>query len=115
MGQIQFLFVAYALRFLPKLKNFRTENILIDDPGELEIAEKKQQFLAQSESFERECKALGGDEPIKCKSRIAGLSPFVGPAGLLRSQSRLRRLGIADYDAKHPIILDSNYPLVKLC
>ena len=68
----------------------------------------------QSESFEGECKALGGDEPIKCKSRIAGLSPFVGPAGLLRSQSRLRRLGIADYDAKHPVILDSKHPLVKL-
>ena len=106
--------VAYALRLLPKHRNFCTANSLIEDPSELEIAEKRLQLLAQSESFEAECKALGADELIKGKSRIAGLSPFVGPSGLLRSQSRLRRLGIADYDAKHPVILDSKHPLVKL-
>merc|ERR1712140_114511 len=86
--------VAYALRLLPKHRTFCTTNSLIEDPSELEIAEKRLQLLAQYKSFEVECKALGADELIKGKSRIAGLSPFVGPAGLLRSQSRQRRLGI---------------------
>ena len=48
------------------------------------------------------------------KSRIAVYSPFIGPAGLLRSTGRIKRLAEIDFDLKHPIILDGRHPLVLL-
>ena len=51
---------------------------------------------------------------MQTPSRITAFSPFLGPDLLFRSRSRLRRLEVINYDAKHPLLLDSKHPLSKL-
>ena len=105
---------AYLLRILPKHASYRTPDRIICNPDELRVAEAKLQFLMQSESFPVEQKLLFDGKQINKKSRIAPFSPFIGPNALIRSTGRLKRLVEADYDLKHPIILDSRDPAVKL-
>ena len=105
---------AYLLRILPKHASYRTPDRIICNPDELRVAEAKLQFLMQLESFPVEQKLLFDGKQINKKSRIAPFSPFIGPNALIRSTGRLKRLVEADYDLKHPIILDSRHPAVKL-
>ena len=51
---------------------------------------------------------------LKKSSRIASFSPFIGPGGLFRSTSRIRRLADVEFNVKHAIILDSRYLLVMM-
>ena len=51
---------------------------------------------------------------VKRNSRIAPYSPFIGPNRLIRSAGRIKRLVEADFDVKHPIVLDARLPFVKL-
>ena len=47
-------------------------------------------------------------------SVIKDFSPFIGPNGLLHAQGRTKHLEIANFDVKHPILLDSRHPAVRL-
>ena len=105
---------AYLLRILPKHASYCTPDRSICNPDELRVAEAKLQFLMQSESFPVEQKLLFDGKQINKKSRIAPFSPFIDPNALIRSTGRLKRLFEADYDLKHPIILDSRHPAVKI-
>ena len=40
--------------------------------------------------------------------------PFIGPNGLLRASGRTKQLDVASFDMKHPALLDSRHPLVRL-
>ena len=102
------------LRVLPSHKHFRTKTLEITDPSELDIAEQKLIYLAQSESFPAEVKILQSDKLITKKSRIAKYSPFIGPAGILRSTGRISRLVDTDFDSKHPIILDDRHRVAHM-
>ena len=106
--------VAYLLRLLPKYKHFRSSAKVYVDPVELDNAEKRLLYLAQTECFPSEKKCLLKETPVQTPSRIAAFSPFLGPDLLIRSRSRLRRLEVINYDAKHPLLLDSKHPLSKL-
>ena len=66
------------------------------------------------ESFLVELKTLTAGKPIKNSSKIAIYSPFIGPAGIIRSTGRIVRLVNTEFDTKHPIILDARYTLVRL-
>ena len=101
--------LAFMLRVLPSHNHFRTKTLEITDPSELDIAEQKLIYLAQSESFPAEVKILQSDKRITKKSRIAKYSPFIGPAGILRSTGRISRLVDTEFDSKHPIILDGRH------
>ena len=94
-------------RILPKHDSYRTQDRIICNPDEFRVAEAKLQFLQLNKKLLFDCKQ------INKKSRIAPFSPFIGPNALIRSTSRLKRLVEADYDLKHPIILDSRHPAVK--
>ena len=48
------------------------------------------------------------------KNPISPYTPFIGPNALIRSSGRIKLLVEADYDIKHPIILDSRHPAVRL-
>ena len=104
--------VAYLLWLSPRYRHFRSHNGKIEDPSELENAEKKLFYLSQVDSFPNDLLAAKGHKSGKL--RPLSYSPFIGPDNLLRSQSRLRRLSDVGYDTKHPVILDGKHPFVKL-
>ena len=103
-----------TLRLLPKFSGNRTETGSITDPVELEVAEQKLIYLVQFESFPNEKKALLKCLPICKPSVIKDFTPFIGPNGLIRAQGRTKQLEVASFDIKHPILLDSRHPAVRL-
>ena len=106
--------VAFLLRWLPSHKHFRSSILEITDPSEMDIAEQKLIYLSQGETFPSELKLLRSGKVITRNSQIAKCSPFIGPAGILRSTGRISRLVNSDFDSKHPIILDARHAVVRL-
>ena len=96
--------VAYLLWISPRYRHFQTNNGKIEDPSELENAEKKLLHLSQLNSFANYLLAAKGQKSGKL--RLLSYSAFIGPDNLFPSQSRLRRLSDDGYDTKHPVILD---------
>ena len=80
----------------------------------MDIAEQKLIYLSQGETFSSELKLLRFGKVITRNSRIAKYTPFIGPAGILRSTGRISRLVSSDFDSKHPIILDARHAVVRL-
>ena len=105
---------AYALRLLPSHECYRNADGSIIDPTELDEAERHLHYLVQGESFNAERKILLENKPVKRSSRIAPLSPFMGPNRLIRSTGRIKRLVEVDFDVKHPIVVDARHAFVKL-
>ena len=102
------------LRLLPKNESKRTDNGFITDPAELDDAQQRLFHLVQLESFNTEKKYLLKSSPLNKSSKIAEFSPFIGPNGLLRASGRTKQQDVATFDMKHPILLDSRHPLVRL-
>ena len=105
---------AYALRLLPSHECFLNADGSIIDPTELEEAERLLQYLVQGESFNAERKDFFENKPVKRISRIAPISPFIGPNRLIRLAGRIKRLFEVDFDVRHPIVLDARHAFVKL-
>ena len=80
----------------------------------MDIAEQKLIYLSQCETLPGELKTPGADKFITRNSQIAKYSPFIGPAGILRSTGRISRLVSSNFDSKHPIILDARHAVVRL-
>ena len=95
--------MAYLMRVHHRHKKFRTNDRSLQDPLELDIAEEKVQYLAQSESFPGIRKQLLQGKCCSRSSSLLPYSPFVGQGGL----------GVA-FDMKHPILLDARHPVVNL-
>ena len=53
-------------------------------------------------------------ETISNSSKLSQFSPFFGPQGLLRATGRNKQLTVSTFDAKHPVLLDSRHPAVRL-
>ena len=71
-------------------------------------------YLVQQESFPAEKKSLLKESPLSSSSKILQFSPFIGPQALLRATGRTKQLEVSNFDAKHPILLDSRHPAVRL-
>ena len=99
---------------MPKFSGYRTANGSITDPDELVQAEQKLFCLAQTESFPSEKRCLLKSSPLSKSSPLNNFSPFIGPNGLIRATGRTKQLKVATFDVKHPILLDSRHPLVRL-
>ena len=106
--------VAYMLRLLNKNCFYRCPSAAITDPAELEHAEQRLFYIAQSESFLSEKSNLLKSSPLSRTSKIAQYSPFIGPNGLIRASGRTKQLNVATFDVKHPVVLDGRHPLVRL-
>ena len=102
------------MRLLPRHLAYRYSGKEIVDPEELNAAEQKLQLIIQSESFHHDRQQLAQEKQTRKKSRIAVYSPFIGPGGLLRSTSRIKRFAEIDLDLKHLIKFDGRHPLVVL-
>ena len=112
--QKYFRVAAYVRRLLPKHAGYRNLDGSINDPTELDEAERHLQYLVQGDSFEAERKDLLANTFVECSSRIAPHSPFISPNGLIRSSGRIKRLIEVGFNVKYPIILDARLPFVKL-
>ena len=106
--------VAYLMHRIPKNEAYRSETGTITYQSELEKAQTKLFYLAQSESFPIEKKLLLKNSPLSKSSKLLQLSPFVGPNGLLRATGRTNQLDVSSCDAKHPVLLDSCHPVTRL-
>ena len=106
--------MAYLMRVHHRHKKFRTNDRSLQDPLELDIAEDKVQYLAQSESFPGIRKLLLQGKSCSRSSSLLPYSPLVGQGGLLRSTGRTQRLMGVAFDMKHPILLDARHPVVNL-
>ena len=102
------------LRLLPFNAQYCGTSIEITDPLVLDIAEKNLKHLAQTDSCPAELKLLTSDKPIKSNRNIATYSPILGPAGILRSTDRIRRLVDTKFDTKHPILLHARHTVASL-
>ena len=105
---------AYVLRHLPKHASCRNIDGSATDPTELDEAERHLQYLVQGESFETEKRDLLDNKSFKRSIRIAPLSLFLSPNGLIRSSGRIKQLKEFGFNLKCPIILDARHPFVKL-
>ena len=86
----------------------------VTDPQELENAQCRFFYLVQHESFPTEKTSLLKGSPLNSTSKILQFSPFIGPQGLLRATGRTKRLEVSNFDAKHPVLLDSRHPVIRL-
>ena len=91
-------FVAYMLRLLDKNSLYRCPTVAITDPAELEHAEQRLFYIAQSESFPCGKNSLLNSSPLSRTSKIAQYSHFIGPNGLIRPTGRTKQLNVATFD-----------------
>ena len=82
--------------------------------SELEIAQSKIWRLVQLELFSDELRCLAAGKPLPPKSPLIPLSPFLDAEGLLRAKGRLRKSADLCFNSKHPLVLSSSHPAVKL-
>ncbi|XP_026462882.1 uncharacterized protein LOC113369945 [Ctenocephalides felis] len=107
--------IGYCVRFLKNCKN-KAKNKGDCIHGELkttEINDARVRLikLAQHERFKNEIESLSNHEPIKTKSDLKSLNPFLDENGILRVDGKLSDLG---YDKRHPMVLPKNHALSSL-
>ena len=106
--------VAWIRRFIRNSKLKEEERLPIPLTG-LEIREAEEWLIAhvQQTSFDEVPSLAKHGGPLK-DSKLANLNPFLCPtSGLLRVGGRIHKSSLPE-EEKHPIILPSNYPVVKL-
>ena len=66
-------------------------------------------FYLVQKIVSRRKEVLAG-HPSTTSPRIRYSPPYIGPQGLLRATCRTKQLAVYNFDAKHPILLDSCHP-----
>ncbi|XP_063625638.1 uncharacterized protein LOC134797347 [Cydia splendana] len=95
--------------------NTPTSTTLIPLTAELmEAAERHVLKKVQSESFSDEIPIIERGELIPKSSRLAKLSPRMGPDNLLHLAGRIVAVRDVGSEIKFPIILDGRHPVVRL-
>ena len=79
----------------------------------MDIAEQNFFYLSECETFPSKLKLLSSGKVITRISWIAKYSPFIGPAGILRSTGCIGCLVNTDFDSKHPILFDARQAAVR--
>lgn len=105
--------VAFMLRFIHNCKNSNNKMQGSLTVIELQKADIKLIYLAQSRSFESEINSLKKGKTINIKSKILSLNPYLDADGVMRVGGRLDN-STYDYNKKHPMIVDSRHYLTKL-
>ena len=106
--------VAWIRRFIRNSKLKEEERLSTPLTG-LEIREAEEWLIAhvQKTSFDEVASLAKHGGPLK-DSKLANLNPFLCPtSGLLRVGGRIHNSSLPE-EEKHPIILPSNHPVVKL-
>ena len=106
--------VAFILMMLLSNKYFRDRDLRITDPAEFDFAENKLFHLVQMEFFPVEVKTINAGKLNENSSKSALNSPFIGPAGIIRSTGRIVCLVNTKFHTKHPILLYARHTLVVI-
>ncbi len=106
--------ICYVLRPLKSHKHYRTTNACIENPEELRYAKFKLLELAQKQSFPEDWRSVENSEFASKRSRLSQFASFVGSENVLRSRGRTNRLSAAEFDVKHPVLLDAKHPAIRL-
>ena len=102
------------LRILPSNKHFCNRDLRIIDRTEFDIALNKLFHPVQMEFFPVELKTPNAGKPVRNSCKIALYSPFIGPAGIIRSTGRIFCLVNNKFDNKHPISFYARQTLVRI-
>lgn len=107
--------VAWSLRFCKniscnKLNKTKGNLTLEETEGALRALLK----LAQKQSFTEEIRDLSSGRPVRNRSVIKSLDPFVDSHSLLRVGGRIIRNSNVDFGIKFPIILPQRHSLKRL-
>ncbi|XP_037812325.1 uncharacterized protein LOC119604046 [Lucilia sericata] len=81
--------------------------------SELKAAQLSLVKLSQDKFFYNEKRILAAQGSISRTNKLAALTPFLDPQGILRVGGRLENARI-NYDQKHPLILHAKDPLASL-
>ena len=81
--------------------------------AELKSAERNWISSIQKETFSQEIKSLRSGKHVMRSSPLKLLNPFLDDQGLLRVGGRERH-SMRSYDVKHPLIIHSRHPLVRI-
>ncbi|XP_021966495.1 uncharacterized protein LOC110861676 [Folsomia candida] len=90
-----------------------TTNVPPLTPAELDQAFSYWIKHSQQQEFSKEIHSLANGLPIKKKSKLISLLPFIDSIGLLRVGGRLKNAKISE-DQRHPILLSSHHHLTQL-
>ena len=101
--------MAFVIRFIKSLRSKQRGKLELDDINEARIYLFRK---SQEKSFKDAIKDMNQHRPLSKKDRLLCLSPFF-ESGLLRVGGRTKR-SLLPFDAKHPIILDSNEHSIQL-
>lgn len=102
-----------ARRFLARKRSVAIETQSIKLTDEYDQAFKVLIRLAQATHFSTEINCLKNNLPVKKKSCIKALNPFLGEDGILRVGGRLENSDYS-FEKKHPIILHAKSHFTKL-
>ena len=69
--------------------------------------------FVQNESFPNVSKSIANSKEISKTLNITKLSTFIEKDGTIKVKGRLKHLNL-DYNAKHPILLTAQHPVVQL-
>ncbi|XP_037929718.1 uncharacterized protein LOC119664260, partial [Teleopsis dalmanni] len=112
-GRLQRI-LSYILRFVKRTRrkqNDHSSNFLT--PDDLDAAHQVIIKSIQYAEFKNEIKIMKSDGRINKSSALASLAPFTDNTGIIRVGGRLDAASLS-YDAKHPMLLPYNNPIVKL-
>ncbi|XP_037931077.1 uncharacterized protein LOC119665894 [Teleopsis dalmanni] len=112
-GRLQRI-LSYILRFVKRTRrkqNDHSSNFLT--PDDLDAAHQVIIKSIQYAEFKNEIKIMKSDGRINKFSALASLAPFIDNTGIIRVGGRLDAASLS-YDAKYPMLLPYNDPIVKL-
>ncbi|XP_059054651.1 uncharacterized protein LOC131848728 [Achroia grisella] len=98
----------------PNSKFNRDSNLQSPTASDIQKAEIAILRKSQIDSFNQEMALLHDSKPLPKSSKLLSLSPVLDEEGLLRLDSRIKRLKNVDCDVVSPIILDGRHPAVRL-
>ena len=107
---------AWVTRFVTNRRSRKRDSRRSTDPlsvQELNGATSYWIKVVQNECWSSEIDALNKGSNLKQTSRILSLKPFVNVSGILHVGGRQENAKLS-YETRHPIVLSSNHPLVKL-
>lgn len=104
--------VAYILRFINNCKT-KSKNKCSLEPNELKQSLEYLLKTSQRESFMAEIETLARGKPLKSKSSILQLTPFLDEHNVLRVGGRLTNSDL-DFDRKHPALLSGKHHFTKI-
>lgn len=106
--------VAYCIRFISNCQKSKADRV-VGPLSAIEIAHASKVLvkISQAESFSAELKYLLLGEPVKSKSKLNKLNPFLDENNIIRVGGRISNSKF-EFNKIHPVVLSSKHVFTKL-